>query len=607
MIKKKVNKITSFFIRNKRLSLALLIFIVVFCFLGLPFKNWWFAGGQDDYTHIYNLGYKTKNWSWQKISTHFFNDGNHPQEINSTSYKKQSFLTTCYRPFACILNTLFYRLFNTNTYCFHLANVFIHAINAIILFFIFLYFTSFLIAFLLSLLWAFHPILGYNFSNFVQFHGYIDLTWILLVFIFLKKYLDSKKWLFYLLSCLFFTISLFTRETSIVLPSILFLGVYLYKNRLNTITIKSFLKQFITNLKTVSGFISISICFLSLRLYLYPIGKISFTNSSTIASNITFIQTIKNLSTNIFIYSKLFIYDLFGLSLIPWEPSYKILRLGLFITILFSLIFLFIKNRKKIYIIYFLISGLILFFPAFVRQRYTTFHLYNVYPFIFLIFIFLFKFYKGKKQFKFKKTLITTLIVLTLSSIFLTTKMFYRREKIMALQAKAIQNLIQNYLDSNKTICLIGLPAGLFENKIETLLYTLTQNENLKIFYDLSFVTRSTNIFVNKIPEWKILLNKYYKEKFLKENLIEIKTIKNGFKFITKNPKKIFFKFNNNNYPSCGKKIINKTTKIKNEKLVTNFTLIIDSKILKKNLTFITWDYKKSKLIILKNKGKQNE
>lgn len=597
MNKNLIQTLTNFVQKNKRAIFSILLFWFVFILLGAQYKKWWFIGGEDDYIDTYELGYKTKNWKLHELS-YFFYDGHTQPSLNNPNYKRTTFFTTSYRPLCCIGMALRHRFFGTNIYYYHLANVFLHAINTVILFNIFLWLISLFPAFLLAMIWAFHPLISWFFGNIVNFHYYVNVMLMLLTIIFFKKFLDSKMWKYNLLSCITFATSLFTRETSIVYPAIIFFGTYLYTNRFRKTGIKHFFTNFLKTLKTTAGISATAIGFLLLRLYLYPIDfSLLKTNSGPIKTNIFTLICFKNFIHTQFAHFKLFIYDLFGLSWIPWTPNFKPIRIGLFLLITSLLIWLFIKNKRKAETLYFVFCMLLMLWPSYVKGIFAHGYFYEAYPFIFIALIFLFKFYNGNIL-KFKRIGLTILSIVTILFTTLTLESFSRREKRIETRTKAIKELAYNPIIKNRSLYFFGLPSGAFVTNTKKAFWMLLDDPSIPIFFDISFTIMPTATYINKIPSWKTILSKYYLKKFVPKNSVQITPIEGGYRLKSINGEKVFFRFDDE-YKSMGTKIINKTTNINGENLVTNVTILFDTKDFKKNILFITWDYEKSKFKLL--------
>ncbi len=571
-------KTKNFYQKHKIFILSILIFSIVFICLGLPYTNWWFNG--DDFHGIY-LGYKANSW---KDLFYFFYEGHTNQDIGPTNFLRSnlrtSFFGTFYRPLYCAYLTIQYWIFGTNAYHYLLTNVFFHAINTVILFNIFLWFINYYPAFLCTMMFAFHPQIAYRFGAIVNLHYYINVMLMLFVILIFKKYLDTKQNKYNIFACILFATSLFTRETSIVLPAIIFLGTYLYQNQTKKISFSNFFKQFFIILKTTLGLWLVVFGFLMLRAYLYPVAfKISSQNFNPFLCLI-----------NRFPEFQVFVYDFLGLSWLPW--GHKIIRGSIVIPLLLLLFWLFIKNTKKIYILYFLLSAALILWPSYVGA-YCHRYFYETHPFILLALIFLFKYYNGK-LIRFKKIL---LIFLSLAAVFYISfaiENLLRRETKMDLLCKATEKLIKNPKIQNRSLCIFGYPLdGCGEHNAE-IFWIMLDNPKHPMFFDSSTAIVQADSNIVQTTSWKNIISEYFNQ-----NYVDIVPVKNGFRFISKNPKKVSFYLNNG--CSLGKKIINKIQKIKNEKVVTDFTLLIDQKYLKEKPIFIKWNYKKKKFIIMKN------
>ncbi|MBD3231334.1 hypothetical protein GF322_01595 [Candidatus Dependentiae bacterium] len=570
-------------IKHKTFIFSISIFSLIFILLGLPFKNWWFYGS-DDFHGLY-LGYKTTNWN---DLFYFFKNGHTNQEMGPSNYKfsnePQNFFSAYYRPLYCIYLTFQYWLLGTNGYYYHLCNVFFHTTNSLSLFYLFLHLTNLFTAFLFALMFAVHPQIAYRFGAIVNLHYYINAMLLLLLFIFFKNYIDSKKWYYNLLSVILFSLSLFTRETSIVIPAILFLGLYLYPQKYKFSNFKNLLNKTLNNFYKVFGLLCSAICFLLLRIYLYPI---KFTNCSKPLNLISIISKIKNRFPEL----KVFIYDVLSLSWLPWGQ--KNLRCIILISIILFLFYSFIKNTKKVYVTYFITSALIMLWPAYL-VNYNPRYFYEAYPFILFAFIFLFKYSK----INFKKFKIIGTATLTFFVIFLfifTFVNFKIRENKMKIMSGAVYELIQNPIIQNRNLCFISHPLESWGEQNAQIFWTLLNNTSPKILFDSA--TAITQIDCNVIKPTKYI---NICADLFEHNYCKITPIKNGFNFKSLNPKKIHFepKIERSDY-SLGKKIINKTINFKGLEVVTDFSLIFDKHYLDLDPLFIKWDYEKRKFIIL--------
>ena len=594
--------------KTKTILISISIFIIVFVLLGIPYTNWWFNG--DDFHGVF-LGFKSQTW---KEIFHFFLNGHTNQDVgpsNCLISNKTSFLGTYYRPLYCVYLSIQYWLFKTNAYYYLLTNVFFHAINTVILFNIFLWFINYIPAFLVAMLFAFHPQIGYRFGAIVNLHYYVNVMLLLLCILFFKKYLDSKKIRYNIFACTLFALSLFTRETSIVLPAIIFLGAYLYANKTKKLSspvrgacppkprrrgkpvepyehnYKIFFKEFFYYLKITSGLWITALSFLILRLILYPLN---FTQTST--QNISIFLTIKNMALAKFPQFQVFMYDLLYLSWLPW--GHKILRGIIVISLLSLFTWLFIKNKKKIYVLYFLLCAALMLWPGYIGY-YSPRYFYEVAPFLLMAFVFLFKYYQGKLVIL--KNLVTpTLAVILIFFMLFDLHCFARREQKMHALATATIELAQNSKIQNKSLCFLSHPMDGFGAHPVTISWVLFNDKNrtTQIYCDpcSGIIQADSNIVTP--TKWANIISEYFTK-----NYIEIIQDKNSFRFKSLNPQKTVFYPETPGY-SLGKKIINKEENINNTKVVTDFTLNIKDKYLKQDPVFIAWNYERKKFAIIK-------
>jgi hypothetical protein len=139
--------------------------------------------------------------------------------------------------------------------------------------------------------------------------------------------------------------------------------------------------------------------------------------------------------------------------------------------------------------------------------------------------------------------------------------------------------------------CFGGNPAPIF--------WVLFNNPNKLIYCDNSTALTQADSNVVMATKWMNISSNYYDK-----NYIDIISEPDGFRYISLNPKKIFFPLDttNNLSASLGKKIINKKEIVNGQEVATDFTVIIDEKYLKQNPVFISWDYKIKRFVIIGDK-----
>ncbi len=565
---------------NKKILIAIALFIFIFCLMALPFSGWWF-NGCDDFHGLY-LGFRTKTW---KELLWFFIDGHINQDIGPTNGHQNpptTFFNTYYRPLYCVYLTLQYWAFGIHGYLYYLCNVFFHALNTALLFYLLSLLCALLPALIGALFFAFHPQIGYRFGAIVNLHYYINVFLIMCTVMLLYKYLKTARWYWYLLSCITFIAALFTRESSIVLPVILFLGTFLYrrsnyeqfyaawipdqvgddKSKKAPTYIKSFFKTFTTTL----GYWVITMSFLILRLFLYPLNSTSSHNFSVIE----FMHVKKQ-------ELLILLYDCFGLSWLPWgRPLLRISLLGL------ALIFfawLFYNNKNKVLILGLLFCAGLMLWPGIIGH-YSPRYMYEGLPFIIAAYMLCFAEYHGWLT-RFKKLCLIPLTVFMCFLMFFTIDCFKKREIKMHTFSRALTELISN-TTTNRSLCFLSYPMDGLGDQPSDIVRVLRNNADTQIFCDMAgaFVQADSNIVQ---PCWwgNVISSLYTK------NYSDIQPVQGGFLFKSLDTKKIQFFVSDDQSYSLGKKIIKKNI----DGVIDEFTLIIDQEILDRQPIYIIWNY----------------
>ena len=245
--------------KNKNTILSISIFFIVIFILGIPFYKWGFK--TDDWSNIY---YSIAN-SYKDILT-FFTKGN----IEALCYPSngtplpQNFLKGLFRPMSFLYYLPQYLLFKTNAFGYYLVTIIFHALNTVIFFNLLLYFTPTLLAFLSSLLFSFHPSL-WNWLGCISAQTYQIELFVLFISVFtLKKYIDTTKFKFYLISCIAFASNLFLKEQTIVFPIWIIPTIFFY---CKTQTETKYGKPFLLSL----GYWITSLFYLIIRAIQFPI------------------------------------------------------------------------------------------------------------------------------------------------------------------------------------------------------------------------------------------------------------------------------------------------------------------------------------------------
>ncbi|MCG2756587.1 hypothetical protein L6269_03825 [Candidatus Dependentiae bacterium] len=419
--------------KNNKIFVSTILFLIIISILGIPFYNWGFK--TDDWGNLYYCNIKS-----YKCILNYFTQGNienlyNPSNVDS-AIKIQSFLQGLFRPMSFIYYLPQYCLFSTNAYGYYLVTIAFHALNSVILFNIFTYFAPIIFAFLASLFFAFHPSL-WNWLGWTSAQTYqIELFVFLISILFLKKYLDSEKLKFYLISCTLFASNLFLKEQTIVFPFWVIFAIYFYEKVQNIKNIRFALKISI-------GYWLVAIFYLITRASMFPINS----NAGTFNCELNLSSFFNRMGLRIFDFVT-YISDMFMLTWLP--KNHQIINGLIIISLAVILLFLFMHNRKKLNIIFLLFSVLIFSWPAILIQ-YQPRYIYISIPFFIMGIIFLFSYSNLNFNFFKNKNLYSILSVslIIIFALFLHNKLKLR-EKVLNHISTSFKELINNKIIQNQ-------------------------------------------------------------------------------------------------------------------------------------------------------------
>lgn len=561
-----IKKIDCFFKSNQKKILSLFILVFVILVLGLPFYNWGFL--HDDFGVVWHS--KIKYW---KDLLYFFNEPGMTSVVQPSNYNlpEQSFFVVYYRPVVYIVYAIQMFIFKFSAYGYFLTTIFLHALNSVLIFNIFTFFTNFTLAFWGAMFFAFHPSLS-GWLGWIAGQAHVfNFLLILLVFLFLKKYLDTKKIYFYLISCFVFLISLFTRETAVILTVWFPFAIYLYVDYRGW-RFKNHLRKIWYSLKITFVYWILTIFYFVVRISLYPIithGKLQIE-----LNPMRFILSFKER----FFHLVTLMSDLAGLSFLP--PGSRLLK-GTLIILIFGFLFVFfLRNTKKKYILFFLGSMLIFMWPAILRY-YASRYLYKSLFFYVLILLFFIQFSFLNKSFtsyKTKKIVLVFIYLLLTFNIILLFFSFKKREERLFKLNSAFSSLVSNKKVQNKALCFVGLPWSFFPTGVAQGVWINGISSDLPVYYD-----RRTWGFSN-LPVFK--------------NWLKIDVIKNGFRLRSLNSNDLHIAAGGQEEFAMGDLTINKRSDGK----PIDVSLIFDKKYLKQDILFVSWDYEEFKFKILGSK-----
>ncbi|HEU0085986.1 MAG TPA: tetratricopeptide repeat protein [Candidatus Paceibacterota bacterium] len=260
-------------------------------------------------------------------------------------------MASYYRP---ILNVSFmfdYQLGGISPFIYHFSNVILHILS-VSLVYIFLQKLNVRkdLSFIFSLFFLIHPALSQAVSWIPGRNDTLLAVFLLSTFIVYLKYLDSKKWSHLLYALIFFTLSIFTKESALVILPLIFIYVFFVRR---------------DDFKKISNY-----------YFFLPTGVLSviwfgmrasaLKNSPPIILGDLFASVINNFPALIQLFGKVFLP--FNLSVLPIMRDTTFIY-GIISIVLFSLFMYFGKVTDWRKVIFGAIWFVVLLIPTFVRPN----------------------------------------------------------------------------------------------------------------------------------------------------------------------------------------------------------------------------------------------
>ncbi|MCK4650892.1 hypothetical protein KAT08_01830 [Candidatus Babeliales bacterium] len=644
---------TGFKIFKNKFFLSLILFLSIFLIFAFSIKQLWFK--LDDIGTI--VDGLIKNWNdFLKVFSTQSRDFTAP--INY-KFSKPNFISAIYRPLINIPYTIIYYFFGLDAYIFYLLNVFFHAINSVLLFYIFSFFMPVGLSFLGGFLFAFYREMSW--LTWIAILNNVLSTFFLFIttILFLTFFLRSKKetlWCYdwrYYLSGFTLLLSFLSRETPVffsffVFCSIFFLCSYKYENFYEKIKY-SFSKSwifFLSNFVYVLiriwafGFETLDRTFNNFFIR-FPFLKNIFLEKANVKlvnelSNNIVSNTVENVSkvlssANTVNLKKTFFTDFFSEKIIKIENSFfawirslfyvdiqsfqdKVLYFLIFLFLLFFLIFAYRKHGKVLLVLF---LGFIFFawpgFLAYPNTRYIS----SVYPI--LIFTVLFGLYLFCRNLSikliFRKSISFLIVLFLFVVLFAGIKKNHKGLNITAVSSikrkeKYEKFFRENSFDNGKNFIVISSP---FTSDIHSVFQYFLNNYSIK----LSYVLFST--LANK---GSMGCRGDYKVKGVESKIVSVKMDgKKGIRLISLNKQHCAWWMNFSDHPikwskkekayiwtdkkymvdrwydfSMGKFIINEMI---GDKYVTDIIFIFDNIWVDENTVFVFWDTMEGKYKVL--------
>ena len=259
---------------------------------------------------------------------------------------------------------------------------------------------------------------------------------------------------------------------------------------------------------------------------------------------------------------------------------------------MFFFMVLFLRSKQKIVIGFFGISYLLMLWPS-LLGAYSPRYFYEASPLLMVAFAILSKEVAYFNQ-SIKKIFISACFGLIVFYSFCTytnlrcreAKLFTMKQSFLALTKD------QRITSGTRPLCFLAFPVDGFGTGIEQAAWLFLTPPQNAVYYDPStmLIQGDSNIVEN--ARWYMRCAPHYTQNYFTIN----KTV-NSIRLTSTNPQKISF-FLPDSYLSLGEKTIHKTAPVKEQLVVTDFTLTFDQKYRNQKPLIITWDYEKQQFII---------
>jgi len=256
---------------KQKLFLGLILFIITFMVLGFSVRELWFR--EDDLGTIINGLIR----NWNDFIRVFSSDCR--SFIVPVNYRRTepNFISGFLRPVQNVFFTVIYYFWGFNPHAYYLVHVGLHALNAVLLFYVCSLFISISLSLLAGFLFAFYPNVSWlpwigTMQN--SLSTLFLLVSVLLFYMFLKRVERPKKWsaLFFLFpagTC--YVLSLLSRENGLMIPVWLFLGVYL------VYLPEDYAQKFKTSLGYTFIFFTANLKYVLIRMWAFGFGTLGRT------------------------------------------------------------------------------------------------------------------------------------------------------------------------------------------------------------------------------------------------------------------------------------------------------------------------------------------
>ncbi|MBY0353690.1 glycosyltransferase family 39 protein [Candidatus Babeliales bacterium] len=548
---------------KKRLFFSVFIFVSILAILALPFFNWGFIN--DDcgfllHAQLHKLSDLFSFFAPHDIG-HAFNPSNYPA-IPLT------FASVLYRPMQFVLFGLESWFFGINPYALLICVITLHALISVVLFNIFFTFFGLPLAFFGAMFFALHPSLEHWIGVFTCQIYIVDVLYLLGAAYCLKRYLDSKKCLWYLLSCSIMTLSIFAKETLIVFPVWAFAATMFYCS----FTQGGALWQYAGRALRVSlGYWAGAFFYLVVRLWLFPL-QIKVLGGNFKQTFDVFVARQKERLGDWISY----VCDYLYVGLIP--SGNRLLKGSLVVLLLSCLVWPFFARRQYKELC-FLVGSIILFTWPALLLYYQPRYLYVGLPFLFGIILYAVSYYTSRFSVPAWGLYPFLFILLAVNA----TSFFYRqrtKERVLNTIITAFKGLVADQKIHDRAVWFVGLPMHWFGSSNAQALWLLGGSaKRMSVFYTINTFAFKSEPFYEIKP--------HHMTVELKNGMVELRSC---------DPEHLYFPKN----ISTQNSVSSLTVLEKNSRgEPTAISIVIEALLKKDNPVLVSWDYQLQKFLIV--------
>lgn len=310
---------------NKNATIVMLLFIVVLISYGNIFSN---------------------GFAWDDFF--FIVDNIHIRDLeNIPDFFAQPSTGDLYRPMRQVFYAVNYRIWQLNTFGYHLNSFLLHFFVVVLFYFITLKLTNkSTFSFVAALFFAAHPVHVARITNMTATFDVFGILFLLLAFFFYILFSQKKSKIFYYASIVFYLIGLFSSEEVITLILILFLYDFSFNHKINFNNFKLLLKKYIP-------YVIITVFYLVTRFaVLQKIGRAEFYFEQSFFG--TLLTTIKIFAQYISIL--FFPFNITIERVVRFETAIFSITFLISLLVLALILFFFIKSYNKSRIMFFSIG-----------------------------------------------------------------------------------------------------------------------------------------------------------------------------------------------------------------------------------------------------------